>query len=154
MECELSIIIPVYGVEKYLSRCLEILIEQEKSLKNLHGGYIEIILVDDGSIDKSPQICDEYAKRNKYLKVIHKGNAGLASARNKGLEIAKGKWIAFYRKIIRDKQIKQWIVIDSSKERVIEIFKLLYKTKSPVICDMTYSFLFEIRNLINQLRSK
>lgn len=49
----------------------------------------------DGPIDKSPQICDEYAKRNKFLKVIHKGNAGAASARDKGLEIAKGKWITF-----------------------------------------------------------
>lgn len=53
--------------------------------------YIEIILVDDGSSDKSPQICDEYVKRHKILNVIHKRNAGAASARNTGLEIAKGK---------------------------------------------------------------
>lgn len=94
MECILSIIIPVYGVEKYLSRCLDILVDQEKSLKSMWG-HIEIILVDDGSIDKSPQICDEYVKRNRILKVIHKRNAGAASARNTGLEIAKGKWITF-----------------------------------------------------------
>ena len=94
MGCVLSIIIPVYGVEKYLSRCLDILVAQERSLENMWG-HIEIILVDDGSIDKSPQICDEYVKRNKILKVIHKRNAGLASARNTGLEIAKGKWVTF-----------------------------------------------------------
>lgn len=321
-------------------------------MKACGGGGIEIILVDDGSIDKSPQICDEYVKRNKILKVIHKRNAGAASARNTGLEIAKGKWVTFidpddtvvtdylleilkmikkypevdcilfgmmiknakdektyfydnpyfcgeiadwlrivekkgllnypwnkiykreliekdspvrfpegkepgedflfnceymerckngvmlekhlyvyhkqcnaeeslshrfwpdlnektelfvksrchmykqigmcatdderelakqnlyyiykcipnmykmgkwfekkkriifYRKIIRDKQVKQWIVVDSNKERVIEIFKLLYRTKSPVICDMAYSLLFGIKNMINEVRSK
>lgn len=70
----------------------------------------------------------------------------------------KGKWferkkrITFYKKIIRDKQVKQWIVVDPNKERVIEIFKLLYRTKSPVICDMTYSLLFGIRNMINEVR--
>lgn len=50
--------------------------------------------------------------------------------------------------------MKQWIVVDSNKERVIEIFKLLYRTKSPVICDMTYSLLFRIKNMINEVRSK
>ena len=71
-----------------------------------------------------------------------------------------GKWferkkrITFYKKIIRDKQVKQWIVVDSNKERVIEIFKLLCRTKSSVICDMTYSLLFGIRNMINEVRSK
>ena len=87
MECILSIIIPVYGVEEYLSRCLDILIDQEKSLESMRRGHIEIILVDDGSIDKSPQICDEYVKRNRILKVIHKRNAGL--------KIVKGKWVTF-----------------------------------------------------------
>lgn len=71
-----------------------------------------------------------------------------------------GKWferkkrITFYKKIIRDKQVKQWIVVDPNKERVIEIFKLLCRTKSPVICDMTYNLLFGIRNMINEVRSK
>lgn len=64
------------------------------------------------------------------------------------------KRITFYKKIIKDKQVKQWIVVDSNKERVIEIFKLLYRTKSPVICDMTYSLLFGIKNMINEVRSK
>ena len=70
----------------------------------------------------------------------------------KGFE--KKKRITFYRKIIRDKQVKQWIAVDSNKERVIEIFTLLYRTKSPVICDMTYSLLFGIKNMINKVRSK
>lgn len=64
------------------------------------------------------------------------------------------KRITFYKKIIRDKQVKQWIVVDSNKERVVEIFKLLYRTKSSVICDMTYSLLFGIKNMINEVRSK
>jgi len=50
--------------------------------------------------------------------------------------------------------VKQWIVVDSNKERVVEIFKLLYRTKSSVICDMTYSLLFGIKNMINEVRSK
>lgn len=72
----------------------------------------------------------------------------------------RGKWfekkkrITFYRKIIKDKEVKRWIAVDSNKERVIETFKLLYRTKSPVICDMVYSLLFGIKNMINEVRSK
>lgn len=93
MEYILSVIIPVYGVEKYIGRCLEILLRQEKI--NFREGKIEIILIDDGSIDNSPQICDKYASNNKIIKVIHKENGGVASARNAGLDIAKGKWVTF-----------------------------------------------------------
>lgn len=70
------------------------------------------------------------------------------------IPVERKKRITFYKKIIKDKQVKQWIVVDSNKERVIEIFKLLYRTKSPVICDMTYSLLFRIKNMINEVRSK
>lgn len=70
------------------------------------------------------------------------------------IPVERKKRITFYKKIIKDKQVKQWIVVDSNKERVIEIFKLLYRTKSPVICDMTYSLLFGIKNMINEVRSK
>lgn len=83
-----SIIVPVYNVEKYLERCIDSLVNQ--TLKD-----IEIILVDDGSTDSSGRICDEYAKKDKRIKVIHKENGGVSSARNKGIEKSKGKYIMF-----------------------------------------------------------
>lgn len=85
---DVSIIVPVYKVEKYLDRCVESLINQ--TLKN-----IEIILVDDGSPDNCPALCDKWAKKDDRIKVIHKENAGLGFARNSGMEIAKGRFIGF-----------------------------------------------------------
>lgn len=85
---DVSIIIPVYRVEKYLSHCLDSIISQ--TFKNW-----ECILVDDGSPDKSGIICDEYVKKDSRFKVIHKVNEGVSKARNEGLKIAKGKWISF-----------------------------------------------------------
>lgn len=83
-----SIIIPVYKVEAYLKECIESVINQ--TYKNL-----EIILVDDGSPDNCGQICDKYAYIDNRIKVIHKENGGLSSARNAGLEIATGDYISF-----------------------------------------------------------
>ena len=83
-----SIIVPVYKVEEYLPRCIESLINQ--TYKD-----IEIILVDDGSPDNCPKFCDEYAKKDERIKVIHKQNGGLSSARNAGIEHAKGEFISF-----------------------------------------------------------
>lgn len=83
-----SIIVPVYNVEKYLKRCIESL--RKQTLKD-----IEIILVDDGSPDNCPVICDEFCKIDKRIKVIHKQNGGLSSARNAGMKVAKGKYIGF-----------------------------------------------------------
>lgn len=83
-----SIIVPVYNVEKYLDRCVASLVQQ--TYQN-----IEIILVDDGSSDVSPGICDEWVKRDKRVKTIHKSNAGAGMARNSGMEIARGDWITF-----------------------------------------------------------
>jgi len=83
-----SIIVPCYGVEKYLNRCIETLVSQ--SLKS-----IEIILVDDGSPDNVPRMCDEWEKIDSRIRVVHKKNAGLGFARNSGLEIARGKYVAF-----------------------------------------------------------
>ena len=89
MEELISIIVPVYNVEKYLEQCIETLIKQ--TYKN-----IEIILIDDASTDSSGEICDQYKKREKNLIVIHKQkNEGASKARNDGIEIAKGKYIAF-----------------------------------------------------------
>lgn len=84
----ISIIIPIYNVEKYLKQCLDSIINQ--SYKNL-----EILLIDDGSTDKCPEICDAYALKDKRIKVIHQENKGISSARNMGLKIASGSYIAF-----------------------------------------------------------
>lgn len=84
----LSVIIPCYNVEKYLERCLESVVGQ--TYQNL-----EIILIDDGSPDSSGQICDIWAKRDSRIKVLHKENEGLGLARNSGLDIASGEWVAF-----------------------------------------------------------
>lgn len=85
---KLSIIVPVYNVEKYLEQCIESLINQ--TYKD-----IEIILVDDGSKDNSGNICEQYKDRDMRIKVIHKENEGVSKARNKGLELATGKYITF-----------------------------------------------------------
>lgn len=85
---KVSIILPIYNVEKYLDRCMESLLNQ--TLED-----IEIIMVDDGSPDNCPQMCDEYAKKDNRVKVVHKKNAGLGFARNSGLDVAKGEYIAF-----------------------------------------------------------
>lgn len=84
----ISIIVPIYKVEKYINQCIESIINQ--TYKN-----IEIILVDDGSPDKCPIMCDNYKKKDKRIKVIHKKNGGLSDARNAGIEIATGNYICF-----------------------------------------------------------
>ena len=80
----ISIVIPVYKVEKYLEKCVESVINQ--TYKNL-----EILLVNDGSPDNCPKICDEYAQKDNRIKVIHKENGGLSDARNAGIDVATGK---------------------------------------------------------------
>lgn len=88
MNSLISVIIPVYNVEKYLKKCIESVIYQ--SYDNL-----EIIIIDDGSKDNSGKICDEYANKDKRIIVIHKKNEGVSKARNIGIEMAKGKYVAF-----------------------------------------------------------
>jgi glycosyltransferase involved in cell wall biosynthesis len=84
----ISIIIPVYKVEKYLEQCMNSVLQQ--TYRN-----IEIILIDDGSPDRSGLMCDEYAAKDSRVKVVHKTNGGVSAARNKGLEEAAGDWILF-----------------------------------------------------------
>ena len=84
----ISVIVPVYKAEKYLNKCIESIIGQEYT-------NLEIILVDDGSPDSSGVICDEYARRDSRIIVIHKKNGGVGSARNAGLDRASGEYIAF-----------------------------------------------------------
>ena len=88
MEHLVSIIVPVYNTGEYLAPCIESLTSQTYS-------NLEIILVDDGSTDGSGAVCDEFARRDDRVKVIHQKNAGVSAARNAGLEIARGEYIAF-----------------------------------------------------------
>lgn len=84
----ISIIIPVYKVEKYLEKCIESVLKQTYT-------NLQIILVDDGSPDNCGKICDEYAKKDSRIEVIHKSNGGLSDARNVGISKAKGRYIGF-----------------------------------------------------------
>lgn len=88
MEPLISVIVPVYNVEKWLNKCVDSILGQTH--KNL-----EVILVDDGSPDRCGEICDEYAKKDARVKVIHKENGGLPDARNKGIDASIGEYIAF-----------------------------------------------------------
>ena len=82
----ISVIVPVYNVEKYLRRCVDSILGQTYS-------DFELLLVDDGSPDGCPQICDEYAARDSRVRVIHKPNGGLISARNAGILAARGDYV-------------------------------------------------------------
>lgn len=84
----ISLIVPVYNVEKYLHKCLESIVSQ--TYKNF-----EVLLINDGSTDNSGEICDEYCKRDNRFKVIHKKNEGVSIARNIGIEKCSGNWISF-----------------------------------------------------------
>lgn len=102
---KISVIIPVYKVEKYLNACVSTVVKQ--TYKNL-----EIILIDDGSPDKCLQICDEWARKDERIKVIHQENKGLCAARNIGIDVATGEYIAF---------------LDSDDYVDIRMYEFLYK---------------------------
>ena len=122
-----SMIIPVYGVEAYLGECLETVLNQ--TYKNL-----EIILIDDESPDRCPEICDQYAQKDERIKVIHQKNGGAANARNHGLDMATGEYICF---IDSDDKIENNYVeklLGAIKENKAEVvvcsFKQWYKDKT------------------------
>lgn len=83
-----SVIVAVYNIEQYLDRCIESIIRQKYE-------FLDIILVDDGSKDKCPEICDEWRKRDSRIQVIHQENRGLSAARNTGIDNAKGRYVVF-----------------------------------------------------------
>ena len=84
----ISVVVPVYNVQPYLAQCVE-------SIRSQTFCDLEIILVDDGSPDECPRLCDEYAAKDERVKVVHKSNGGLSDARNAGVKIAGGEWIYF-----------------------------------------------------------
>lgn len=88
MQTEISVIVPIYNVEKFLPHCIE-------SILNQTFADFELILVDDGSPDDCPKLCDDAANRDARIRVIHQRNQGLSAARNAGIEIARGAWLSF-----------------------------------------------------------
>lgn len=88
MEMTVSIILPVYNVENYLDRCVETLVNQTYKA-------LEIIMVDDGSTDGCPELCDLWAKRDPRIRVLHCANGGLSAARNRGMDASTGEWLMF-----------------------------------------------------------
>lgn len=119
----ISVIVPVYKVEAYLDKCISSIVEQ--TYKNL-----EIILVDDGSPDRSGEICDEWARKDPRIKVIHKQNGGGGSARNVALDIAQGEWIG---------------MIDSDDYIEPHMYEHLYSLTNPYI-DIAECCIREVRS--------
>ena len=122
MEPLISIIVPIYNVSKYLDRCMDTILNQ--TYKNL-----EIIMVDDESPDDCGKKCDEYAKKDERIVVIHKENAGLGMARNSGLEVAKGKYVGF---------------IDSDDYVSIDMFQKLYETLQKNNADTCFGRYYDV----------
>lgn len=124
MNPKISVIIPVYGVEKYLNRCIESVINQTY-------GDLEIILIDDGSPDKCPQMCDEWASRDARIKTIHRENGGQSCARNTGLSVATGEYVTFI-------DSDDWIAVDTY-EYCISLFRK-YKDADVVQFDLVHAY--------------
>lgn len=114
----ISIIVPVYNVEKYLRECLNSIVTQ-------NCDSVEILLVDDGSTDGSGKICDEYALQYDYIRVFHKLNGGLSSARNRGIQESIAEWILFVDSddILRDDTIR---ILKSKLKRNIDLIRFEY----------------------------
>ena len=137
MEDLVSIVVPVYNVELYLDKCIDSIVNQ--TYKN-----IEIILVDDGSNDSSGIKCDDWAKEDNRIKVIHKVNGGLSDARNVGIEYAKGKYITF---------------IDSddfiAKEYIEILLKHIVETNSDIsICNPLYYYEEKNKKIVGKYKIK
>lgn len=125
---KVSVIVPVYNVEKYLDDCV-------KSIVNQTYTDLEILLIDDGSSDNSPKICDEWAEKDRRIRVIHKKNGGLSDARNTGLRLCLGQWVLF---------------IDSddyyeSSETIYNLVNCAAKYNSDIVC-MNYKRFYESSN--------
>lgn len=113
---KVSIIVPIYNVEKYLRQCVDSLLNQ--TLRE-----IEVILVDDGSPDGCPSICEEYKKKDARVKVVHKQNGGLSDARNAGMKLVEGEYVAF---------------IDSDDYVDLHMFEKLYAEANKRNLDVCY----------------
>jgi glycosyltransferase involved in cell wall biosynthesis len=128
----ISIIVPVYKTEKYLYRCIGSILAQTFT-------DFECILVDDGSPDNCPAICDEYMEKDKRIVVIHQENKGVSAARNAGLDIAKGEWIGF---------------VDSDDWCEEGMYEILYQNAKRHDADMSMCGMYEIKNEYEQKQRK
>lgn len=120
----ISVVVPVYKVEKYLDRCIQSILNQTYS-------NLELILVDDGSPDRCGEICDEYERRDNRIKVVHKKNGGLSSARNAGLKIASGKYVGF---------------VDSDDDIVPNMYEIMMNIAEKYNVDFVMSDYYRILN--------
>lgn len=134
-----SIIIPVYNVKQYLSDCI-------KSVLNQTIRDYEILLIDDGSTDGSEQICDEYAKKSPIIRAFHKENGGLSSARNKGIELARGAFLLF---VDSDDYIApetlEWLkdrIDDNNQVDVILSESMIYVEPDGIITHDSHSYMW------------
>ena len=117
MTPKISVIVPVYKAEQFLHRCVDSILSQSFA-------DLELILVDDGSPDNSGTICDEYAAKDKRVKVIHKANGGVSTARNVGIENAQGEWLTF---IDADDYIEQGFLSipeDATEDLLIQNYRV------------------------------
>lgn len=110
---KVSFILPIYNVEKYLGKCVESILQQTYR-------DFEVVLVDDGSPDNCPALCDAYAKQDERVRVVHKPNGGLSDARNAGLEVAKGDYVIFVDSddfwVSKDALQQLMVVVDANPE--------------------------------------
>ena len=117
----LSVIVPVYNVEKYLAKCVESILDQTYT-------HLEIILVNDGSKDSSGSICDTLAQKDSRVQVIHQENGGLSSARNRGIEAATGEYITFV-------DSDDWIEADAYEH----LMDLMHRNQVQLVCGGNYN---------------
>lgn len=113
---KVSIIVPCYGVERFLDRCLNSIVNQTLN-------DIEIILIDDGSPDRVPEMCDDWARKDSRIKVVHKENGGLGFARNSGIDVAEGEYVAF---------------VDSDDFVDVKMYETLYAEASRLNADAVF----------------
>ena len=125
----ISVIVPVYKVEPYINHCVDSILAQTYR-------DFELILVDDGSPDNCGKICDEYAKQDSRVHVIHQENKGVSAARNAGISLAKGEYISFidgddyvekdfFERIIRNRRLNPLEVLLSWLVRILHTFQML-----------------------------
>lgn len=144
----LTVVIPVYNVEKYLKRCIESILIQEWK-------HYDILLVDDGSTDNSPQICDDYAKAYDFISVIHKKNGGLSAARNTGISHAEGEYVYFPDSddwIEPDTFIALAEVVESQKFDIISFNREFVKgEEDAIVSDSLVTQVFEGKDAFVQM---
>ncbi|WP_270310107.1 glycosyltransferase family 2 protein [Streptococcus infantarius] len=146
-----SIIVPVYNVEKYLKRCLDSIINQTYS-------SIEIILIDDGSTDSSGDICESYARLDSRITVIHKKNAGLGMARNTALDIAKGKYVIFVDSddYIAPNMLENLYttLVEAKADTCIGGYQRVYSDKIEIFENPIKGKIFDKSNILSDVLSK